>query len=422
MNLNTSFVFAGGNWEFFIAVVFGFIGLMVLLYSLTRIRQFPFEFYLFLMILLGCGIGVVYARDLLLLFVFWELATVSLWRLVSYFRSDEAIDAGLWALYINFAAATLLLVALAMIQVQEGSWSLDRLSGRELPLLPAILVLVGITAKSAAVPLYIWLPRAYRQAPAGVCALLSGVAENLGLVLFYKLFVLTVRVSPIFFALSAVIAVTSSLVAGGVALTAKTIRETLAYSTVSQLGFILLGIVAGGYYGITGGLLYILTHAVGKAGLFFGLGAVEEASSTGELKSLGGWAKNSPALAGACGVLMLSIMGLPPTVGFFAKIGVLISAVQKNILYGIGALTAALFTILYLSRLFARIFLGTPQSESFPVSGSENQDVGQGFSLASNRERSVPNLTVILVVVMAVISVLTGVLWFIPVRFIAQGM
>jgi len=406
MNFGSWFSFGIGHQELFLAGTFVFIGVMALWYSLVRIKGSGgqlVEFYIFLIVLVAAGLGVVFAQELLSLFVCWELATISLWRLVSYFRNKEAVAAGLWALYINFAAAAIMLVGLVIVQIEHGSWSLSALSGRQFTLLPAILILIGIAAKSAVLPLYIWLPRAYRQAPAPVCALLSGVAENLGLVLFYKLFVLTVRVPEVFFLLSAVVAIVSSLVAGGVALTTRTIRETLAYSTVSQLGFILLGLTAGGYYGITGGLLYILAHAVGKAGLFFATGAVEETSQTGELERLGGWAKSSPALAGACGVLMLSIMGLPPTLGFFAKVGVIIGAVQKSVLYGIGALIAALFTILYLSRLYSRIFLGEPHAEVPP-------------------ERGLSKMVVALVVIMAAITVLTGVLWFMPIRFITGGL
>ncbi|MGQ9708839.1 MAG: proton-conducting transporter transmembrane domain-containing protein, partial [bacterium] len=160
-------------------------------------------------------------------------------------------------------------------------------------------------------------------------------------------------------------------------------------------------------YGITGGLLYVLSHALGKAGLFFATGAVEEAEMTGELDKLGGWAKNSPALAGACGVLVLSIMGLPPTIGFFAKMGVIIGAVQKDIRYGIGALIAALFTIFYLSRLYARVFLGSRSMiNQTPTGGTK---------------KTVSRMAVALVVIMAVITILAGVLWFIPVRFLNVG-
>ncbi|MGB9742429.1 MAG: complex I subunit 5 family protein [candidate division WOR-3 bacterium] len=402
MSFGNWLTFAGGKLEVFLTLVFGFIGLMALVYSLARVKgtaREKAEYYIFLLVLIGAGIALVFAREILLIFVMWELATIALWRLVSYFRDKEAVDAGRWAFYINFAAAAVMLVGLVMIWLEFGTWNLDRLAGRSLPLLPALLVLVGIVAKSAALPLYIWLPRAYRQAPAAVCALLSGVAENLGLVLFLKLFVLTVQVPDLFYLISAIVALSSSLVAGGVAINSRTIRETLAYSTVSQLGFILLAFSVRGYYGITSGLLYILAHAVAKSGLFFATGAVEDGAGTGELERLGGWAKVSPALAGATGVLALSIMGLPPTLGFFAKLGVVLAAVRSNLLYGIGALVAALFTVLYLSRFYTRVFLG--------ANGSQNARVSK--------------IAITLVIIMAVVSIGAGLLWFVPVGFVGGG-
>lgn len=403
MNFGSWFSFEGGYPEIFLAAVFGFIGLMALLYSIARIKgpiRQQVEYYIFLLVLIGAGVALVFARELLVIFVLWELTTISLWRLVSYFRDGEAVDAGLWALYINFAAATLMLVGAVMIQLELGSWNLNELKGRYLSPVPALLVLVGIVAKSAVLPLYIWLPRAYRRAPAPVCAVLSGVAENMGLVLFLKLFVMTVKVPEPVYLVSTVLAVASAFIAGGVALTTKTVREILAYSTVSQLGFILLALSVRGYYGITSALLYILAHAVAKSGLFFAAGAVEEGAGTGDLNHLGGWARVSPALAGATGVLTVSIMGLPPTLGFFAKLGVVLAAVRGNLLYGIGALIAALFTVMYLSRFYARVFLGTNGSRSVKVSP----------------------MAIALVIVMAVVSVAAGILWFVPVRFIGGGL
>ncbi|NPV14595.1 hypothetical protein HPY86_06655 [candidate division WOR-3 bacterium] len=402
MNFGSWTSYSTGPIEVFLSLVFGFIGLMTLLYSFARVRgsrgQIA-EYYIFFLVLSGAALGVVFAGNLLLLYVFWELATVALWRLVSYFRKEESIFAGAWALYLNFVAAAVMLLGLILIQLEQGTLDLAALAGKPLPLFPAILILIGIVAKSATLPLYIWLPRAYQQAPAAVCALLSGVAENLGLVLFLKLYVLTMQVPKPLFLAVAIVAVASSLIAGGVALTTKTIRETLAYSTVGQMGFVLLGLASAGYYGLMGAMLYIMAHAIAKSGIFFAAGVVEDVSGSGDLSRLGGFARNSPVLAGATAVLVLSVMGLPPTLGFFAKLGVVLGEVRSSILLGIGALVAALFTILYLSRFYSRIFLGANPN-------------GYG---------KVPGFVVFLVVVMAIGTVLAGILWFMPVRFLEAG-
>jgi formate hydrogenlyase subunit 3/multisubunit Na+/H+ antiporter MnhD subunit len=405
VNLDVNWLqFSGGRLEVFFTVVLVLVGLAALLYSLAKIRPSDgpvAEYYVFLVFLVGCAVGVVYARNLLAIFAFWELAAFALWRLVAFYRGDEELSAASWAWIVNFASAALMLVGLGLTLVERSTLDLDVLRGQTLPFWPATLVLVGILAKSATLPLYVWLPRAYRSAPAPVCALLSGVAENIGIILFFKLFVLTVRVPDGFMVMVAGLAVTSSLVAGGIALTASTIRSTLAYSTVSQLGFIFLGLSLTGYYGITAGMLYVAAHAVAKAGLFFAAGLVEDAAGHGDLDRLGGVARSSPVLAAAAGMLALSVAGVPPFLGFFAKLGVVIATVRFSLLLGIGAMVAALFTLLYLVRFYSKVFMGAgTSSELRPASG----------------------FLVGLVSALALVSLAAGIAYYLPVRFIESGM
>lgn len=405
MNLDVNWLaFGGGKLELFFALVLGLVGLSTLLYSLGKVRARPgqvAEYYVLLVLLVASGIGVAYARNLLVIFALWEFAAFALWRLVAFYRGEEELGAALWAWLVNFASSTLMLVGLGIILLERGTLSLDALHGQTVEFWPAVLVLVGILAKSATLPLYIWLPRAYQAAPAPVCALLSGVAENIGLVLFFKLFVATVRVPDGFMVAVAGLAVVSSLVAGGVALTARTIRTTLAYSTVSQLGFMFLGLSLGGYYGITAGLLYVAAHAVAKSGLFFATGLIEDSYGHGDMERLGGVARLSPVLAVAGAMLVLSIVGVPPFVGFFAKLGVVIAAVRFSLLLGIGAMVAALFTLLYLVRLYTKVFAGAPTlTESRPVNG----------------------LVVGVVLALAIVSLAAGIFYHLPVQFIENGM
>ena len=403
MNLDVNWLqFSGGKLELFLTSVLGLVGLAALLYSLVKIRTGRVvEYFVFLVLLVASGIGVVYARNLFVIFAFWELAAFALWRLVAYYRGEEELAAANWAWLVNFGSAALMLVGLGLILVERSTLSLDVLRGQTLPFWPATLVLVGILAKSATLPLYIWLPRAYKAAPAPVCALLSGVAENIGIILFFKLFVLTVRVPDVFMVMVAGLAVVSSLVAGGIALTAGTIRTTLAYSTVSQLGFIFLGLSLTGYYGITAGLLYVAAHAIAKAGLFFAAGLVEDSAGHGELDNLGGLARSNPVLAVAAAMLVLSIAGVPPFLGFFAKLGVVVATVRYSLLLGVGAMVAALFTLLYMVRFYTRVFTGAAKtSEMRPVNG----------------------FLVGIVLVLALVSLAAGIAYYLPVRFIETGM
>ncbi len=207
-----------------------------------------------------CGIGVTYARNLLVIFALWELAALALWRLVAYHRGEEELAAATWAWLVNFGSAALMLVGLGLILVERGTLNLDVLRGQTLPFWPATLVLGGILAKAATLPLYIWVPRAYRAAPVPVCAILSGVAENIGIILFFKLFVLTMRVPDVFMAMVAGLAVVSSLVAGGISLDARYDPLHIAYSAVSQSGSS-SWVMSVRVLRVTGRLLYVAAHS-----------------------------------------------------------------------------------------------------------------------------------------------------------------
>jgi formate hydrogenlyase subunit 3/multisubunit Na+/H+ antiporter MnhD subunit len=397
--------FGGGNTELFLAGVFALVGLLALLYSFAKVRASAgqlAEYYAFLFVLTGCGIGVAFARNLLLIFVLWEISGFAIWRLVAFWRGDDSVDAAAWAWLVNFAAAAVMLVGLVLVWVKYETFSLAGLAGRPIELVPALLILVGILAKSAILPLYVWLPRAYKAAPAPACALLSGIAENLGVVLFLKLFVTGMNGPSGFLPAVAGLAVVSSLFAGGAALVARGVRSVLAYSTIGQLGFMLLGLATVSYYGVIGALIYVAAHALAKSGLFFAIGLVEDATGETELARLGGAARHSPALAAASALLALTIVGIPPSLGFFAKLGVLLGTVDRNLLFGIGAIVAALFTIVYMARLYAAVFLGAAK---------------EGSSW-----RPVPVLPVVVVVVIALVVFAGGLLYGFPVKWLEIGL
>lgn len=399
------FDFGGGAVEFFLGTVFGVVGLTVLLYSIYRVRAAAgqlAEYYAFVVLLTACGIGIVYAGNLLVGFVLWELSGFAIWRLVLFYRRDESADAAAWTWYINFAASAVMLVGLALVFEQHRTLSFAGLAGRTIELLPAVLLLTGIIAKSAVLPLYVWLPRAYRAAPAPICALLSGVAESVGGVMFFKLFVTGMRAADGFLPFVAALAVISSLIAGGAALASRSIRTTLAYSTMGQMGLVILGLATVSYYGVIGALLYLATHALAKSGLFYAFGLVEEATGRNELSKLGRVAQHSPVLAVITALLTLTVVGIPPSFGFFGKVGILIGAVDRGLVFGVGAIVAALLTLVYMTRLYTGVFLGGGPADF--------------------EWQSPPTMPIIAVAVIALIVFAGGFLYAVPVNWLEIGL
>ncbi|RKX71851.1 hypothetical protein DRP53_00215 [candidate division WOR-3 bacterium] len=374
--------------------LFSLITLFSLIYSLISIRRFGFktEYYVILLLLAASGISFLYARNLILLYALWEINTFAIWRLVGFHRRDEDIEHAERTFLINFFAAVIMLVGLGLIYTQSGTFDLTRMKGLSLPPASAYLILVGILAKSATVPLHVWLPYAYESAPIPVAAMLASISENLGLILFLRLFRQTFSLPENFYLTVMVIAAGSILIGGGTALVTNRIRRILAYSTISQLGFILIGFAAGGTYGIIGGLLYIIGHSLSKPGIFYAVGIVEERTKAVELGGIG-FGPVMPTLGPGFALLAGSVVGLPPFIGFFAKLYVIIGVLKVNLVLAALTVGGALFTLLYFLRLYNGIFKGktTLEVSPSPVSGM-----------------------IVLVLILAVVTILAGIAVIIP--------
>jgi formate hydrogenlyase subunit 3/multisubunit Na+/H+ antiporter MnhD subunit len=191
-----------------------------------------------------------------------------------------------------------------------------------------------------------------------------------------------------------VIAAVSALISAGAAMRSNDIKRIIAYSTISQLAFILLGLSCGNETGFVGGLLYILMHSVAKGGLFLCAGIVEHNVHTKDITKMGGLYKRMPVTAAAFLFCAFSVMGIPPFGGFFAKHMVIEGIVSSgNIGLGIVFILGAVMTVLYLLRLFVKVFLG-PQT--FP--DAKEGTPGMVFSVA----------------VLAVLSLILGLFVFLP--------
>jgi formate hydrogenlyase subunit 3/multisubunit Na+/H+ antiporter MnhD subunit len=159
----------------------------------------------------------------------------------------------------------------------------------------------------------------------------------------------------------------SALVSAGAALVDTNIKRVIAFSTISQLAFVFLGFVAGNGVGVSGALLFILVHGISKAGLFLGAGVVEHATHTKDIEAMGGLGRTMPVTAASFFVCALSVMGLPPFGGFFGKLMVITGAVQAgHKLVAAVFVVGAVLTVLYLLRLFNRVFLGEPRGQVAP--------------------------------------------------------
>jgi formate hydrogenlyase subunit 3/multisubunit Na+/H+ antiporter MnhD subunit len=357
---NVGPLFALDNIGLLLATVFGLIWLLVTLYSLFYMVPHGHhdDYYGFLLIMLGSIVAFCFGRNLVVLYTAWEIAGLTTWRLVAFYRRDAEVAIAGRTLLITFTGSVLMLVGLALVYLDYGALETTALAGARLDTLPAVLLLAGMVTKSASLPLYVWLPDAHTAAPSPMSALLSGIVAKLGLVAYVKLFLQSGVILPDWWMwLVAGLGLAGALVAGGCALRENDIKRVLAFSTVSQLGYIFIGFALATSIGLAAGVIYLVAHALAKAGLFMALGIVEHSTHERDIRQLRGLAQGMPVTAAATALLMLSIIGLPPLFGFFGKFYVLVAAVPQSLLVAAGAAVAAVLTLLYMVRLY-RIFVG----------------------------------------------------------------
>jgi proton-translocating NADH-quinone oxidoreductase chain N len=365
-----NFVLHADSLAVFMAVVSSLVSSIIVLYSTGYISHYKNqnEYYMMVVLFLAAMMGLVFSGSLILLYVFWEITAITSWRLIGFFRGKQHVIRADKAFLVTMFGAVAMLLGFIMIGQQAGSFDLSvikqNLAGQSIPTLTAVLILMGILSKSATLPFHTWLPDA-GVAPSPVTALLhAAVLVKIGVYVFARLFIVNFAMgNSVHTALMIVIAA-SALVSAAAALIDTDIKRIIAYSTVSQIGFIFLGFTVNNEMGVAGALLYILMHGIAKGGLFLCAGIIEHGTHTKDITKMGGLIKTMPVTAIAFLFCSLSVMGIPPFGGFFSKYMVISGAVDSGQFWLAGTfIFGAFLTIIYLFRVFNMVFTGQAQIE-----------------------------------------------------------
>lgn len=356
--LGVNIAFAADGLAVFMAAVSSFLSTIIVLYSLGYISHYKHqnEYYFMVLLFLGAMMGLVFSRNLVFLYLFWEITAITSWRLIGFFREKEYLIRADKAFMVTVFGALLMLTGFVSVFQQTGTFDIVRQPVSDLAVM---LILAGILSKSATLPFHTWLPDA-GVAPSPVTALLhAAILVKIGLYVYARLFVAGFTISPVWSTAVPVIAAVSSLVSAGAALVETDLKRIVAYSTVSQIGFIFFGLAIGNEIGVTGGILYILMHGIAKAGLFLCAGIVEQRTKIRDITKLGGLIKTMPVTAVAFLLCAASVMGIPPFGGFFSKYLVFAGGIQSGQMWiSFTFLVGAFLTIAYLMRVFTMVFLG----------------------------------------------------------------
>lgn len=360
--LGFNFNFAADSLAVFMALISSSISAIILLYSLGYISHYENqnEYYSMVVLFLGLMMGLIFSANLILLYIFWEITAITSWRLIGFFRDKTHILRADKAFLVTVFGALVMLIGFISIYQQTGTFDLKPASISNLAVL---LILVGIFSKSATLPFHTWLPDA-GVAPSPVTALLhAAILVKIGVYVFARLFLATFSIAEFWHTVVPVVAAISAIVSAGAALVETDFKRLIAYSTVSQIGFIFFGLAIGNEMAIAGGLLYILMHGIAKAGLFLCAGIIEQNTKTKDITKLGGLIATMPVTGIAFLFCAFSVMGIPPFGGFFSKYMVFAGAIEARQLWiSFTFLLGAFLTILYLFRVFNLVFLGEARS------------------------------------------------------------
>jgi len=343
------------------------VGTLIQIYSIGYMREDPrfSRFFAYMSLFMGSMLGLLLADNFIILYVFWEGVGLCSYLLISFwFEKPAAARAGMKAFITTRIGDTGLLIGILLLFLNTKTLYFKDLAGmtgnESLFTIAALLIFCGAIGKSAQFPLHVWLPDAM-EGPTPVSALIhAATMVAAGVYLVARAYGIFISHQTALICVAYIGAITA-LMAASIALVNNDIKRILAYSTISQLGFMMLGLGVGGY---TAGTFHLMTHAFFKALLFLCAGSVIHSVRTQDIQKMGGLLIKMKITGWTFIIASLAIAGVPPLSGFWSKDEILSEILKSGhpVLFGIAAVTS-LFTAFYMFRLIFVVLFGRPRSE-----------------------------------------------------------
>lgn len=333
-------------------------------------RQSGLYFALFLVFAMGM-LGTILSTNLIEFYVFFEVMLIPGFFLIAFWGDGPRRKIALMFLFWTHVGAVVLLLGFLMIGLSVGSFDFADIVESEIPqdllLLSAVAIAIGLGVKLAAFMFHIWLPWVHGAAPTPISALLSPVMIGIGA---YGIFRLIIELLPMTYETLAIWfhiwGLVTMIYGGAMALMQDDLKRLFAYSSISQMGYLLFGIGSYSALGLAGAELMYVTHALGKGLLFMTAGVIIVRVGTRSISKLGGLASKMPITAVCAVIGALTIMGVPPTSGFMGEwilfYGALETAIEEDsilryVTFGLGLVATAL-TMSYILWMLKRVFFG----------------------------------------------------------------
>ncbi len=354
-----------------------FIMPLAILASFNPIKDRVRLYYMFMLLMEWAMLGVFVAQDLFLFYIFWEVTLVPMYFLIGIWGAEERIYAAVKFFLYTMAGSLLMLLAILWLGNEAGTFSvpdiLAKLNNGDLTFSTAtgrwLFLAFGIAfaIKVPMWPLHSWLPDAHVQAPTAGSVILAGVLLKMGTYGFVRFNLpLFPEASETFAPYVAVLAVIGIIYGAWVSYGQKDVKKLVAYSSISHLGFVMLGIFALNPAGIQGSILQMVNHGISTGGLFLLVGVLYERRHTKLMSAFGGIWRAMPLYSGIALVIVLSSMGLPGLNGFVGEFTILLGSAGSSVLSWWFTFFAAIGIILaaiYLLYMFNTVFMGALDKE-----------------------------------------------------------
>lgn len=373
-------------------------------------KKIPAFYGVYLLFIVGL-MGMIVTGDIFNLYVFLEISSLTGYALVAMGNRRKAPLAGFRYLVIGTVGATFILLGIGYLYIATGTLNMADLGARLPGLFNSKLVItafaffaIGFSIKIALFPLHTWLPDAYTYAPSAVSALMASTGTKVGAYSFIRIIftVFGVKVFlnqwvsvPYFFLIIASVAM---LVGSILAIAQTNIKKMLAYSSVSQIGYIMLGVFLMNPIGLQGGLLHIFNHALMKCALFLSVGCITYKTGISNINDLKGLGFKKPYAMAAFTIGALSMIGIPLTVGFVSKWYLALGSLENGMWYLIPVIViSSILMLVYFWRVIDNIYF----------------KAGEPIDVA--KMPATPASMIIPTVIVAALCLVFGVLAFIPV-------
>ena len=393
-------VYSLGSWEVtkginliadplagLLVFIIGLLNLLIIIYSLGYINRDTSKYYTLLFVLTAALNGMVLTGDLFNLFVCVEIVSIVSYALVAFRRTKAAYEASFKYIIIGTLGSFFVLLAIILTYHQTGTLNLAQLVSKSQNIAvitkTAIisLFLIGFGSKFALVPLHTWLPDAHPAAPSSISALLSGIVIKGYLYAWLRTLLVLSNPSEIISSNLNLILIYCGVVTllGGhlLAFQQQNLKRLLAYSSISQIGYIMIGIATFTNKGMSGAVFHIINHAVVKSALFLAAGIFSEKLKAKQIKNLVGAGYKAPLVSFSFTVAAVTIIGLPPFNIFISKWLIALSAIKTGFIIPAGTiLLGSILALTYYLKVIKAIYtkeknehqiLGIKWQLKFPV-------------------------------------------------------